>query len=790
MLAVAATPPGDAPKDIPPGLAVLAPDEISLDPARLQGIDAKIEQAIAAGKMPGCVLCFGRAGKIGWLRAYGNKQLLPEKIPMTVDTVFDLASLTKPIATATAIMKLIETGRLRLDQKVSDIFPAFATHGKDRISVRHLLIHQSGLIPDNPLSDYQQGADVAWEKICDLRLVAPVGEQFKYSDVNYIVLGKIVQEVSGTSLDEYAHRTIFLPSGMTQTGFLPDETLRARAAPTEQREGEWMQGEVHDPRAFLLEGVAGHAGLFSTAEDLARFASMMLSEGLAIDPVTGRGERVLGPLTVGAMTADYPVSAGIRGLGWDKQTGFSTNKGDLLSKSAFGHGGFTGTVIWMDPQWDLFFIFLSNRLHPSGDGSVNVLAGELLNIVASASTGSATVGLTSPRVKAGVEEGPRHGEREVLVGIDVLQRDDFRPLAGKRVGLITNQTGRNRSGQSTAKILRDSPQVDLKALFSPEHGIEGKLDIPVIQDAEDPSTGLQVYSLYGTSRRPTPEMLAQIDILVFDLQDLGTRFYTYISTMGEAMRAAAQAGKAFMVLDRPNPINGTSVAGPMLDEGAESFVGFHPLPIRHAMTIGELALMFRSELDLDLELVVIPCEHWDRRQYWDQTGLVWVNPSPNMRSLNQAILYPGIGVLEFTNLSVGRGTDTPFEVVGAPWVDHRQLARYLGSLGIPGAVFVPIEFTPRSSKFSGELCFGINIDVIDRQSFDPLHAGLAIATGLRRFHKEVWDVKELHKLLGNSSLTSQIIDGVELPSLLQHSTGGREQYLQRRAPFLLYPLAN
>jgi uncharacterized protein YbbC (DUF1343 family) len=265
--------------------------------------------------------------------------------------------------------------------------------------------------------------------------------------------------------------------------------------------------------------------------------------------------------------------------------------------------------------------------------------------------------------------------------------------------------------------------VQLAALFSPEHGFEGKLDVSKIGDTKDVSTGLKVHSLYGETRRPTAEMLADIDTVVFDIQDIGARFYTYVSTMGEAMQAAAESKKRFVVLDRPNPIGGIAVAGPMLDRGKESFVGFHRLPVRHGMTIGELARLFKAELKLDLELEVIACEGWQRGDLWDATGLAWINPSPNMRSLTQALLYPGIGLLETTNLSVGRGTDTPFEVIGAPWLDGRKLAAALASRNIPGVTFVPVAFTPASSKFAEKPCGGVNIIITDRERFEPLRTG-------------------------------------------------------------------
>ena len=591
-----------------------------------------------------------------------------------------------------------------------------------------------------------------------------------YSDVGFIVLGELVRRVSGEGLDRFAQQRIFQPLGMRETTFLPSEPLRARAAPTEKRDDHWMQGEVHDPRAHLLGGVAGHAGLFSSADDLALYAQMMLERGV------GNGNQVLAPPSVDTMTADYPVSTGIRGLGWDKRTGYSTNRGDGFSPQAFGHGGFTGTTLWIDPTLDLFVIFLSNRLHPDGQGSINPLAGRIGSIAASSIVAAAAADDDSSHTP-----GP-----QVLCGIDVLQRDHFRLLAGRRVGLITNHTGVNRAGTTTARLLADAPEVQLAAIFSPEHGIEGKLDVPQIDDDRHGETGVKIWSLYGESRRPTAASLEGLDTLVFDIQDIGTRFYTYISTLAYAMQAADESKLAFVVLDRPNPINGIDVAGPVLDPGRESFVACHAMPVRHGMTVGELATMYRDELGLSLDLHVVKLEGWRRSDFYDRTGLVWINPSPNMRSLTQALLYPGIGLLETTNLSVGRGTDTPFEIFGAPWLDGRRLAAELNAASVPGTRFVPVRFTPDASKFAGEACQGVNVIISDWSQFDPLRTGFTVASTLRRTCGDQWDAAAYDRLLLDQA-TAQAVSNGKTPAEIMAVYGDElEQFKQRRAKWLLY----
>ena len=764
------------------GLPQAQPEDAGMDAQHLARIDAIVAEGLAQKRMPGCVVCVGRRGKIVLLKAYGHKQLKPTELPMTTDTVFDMASITKPVATATSIMLLVERGQLKLNDRVSAHIPEFAANEKGEITVFDLLTHQSGLLPDNALADYQDGPEKSLEKIYALGLQAPTGTKFIYSDVNYILLGEMVRRVSGQSVHEFSRDNIYEPLGMKETGYLPGDDLKARAAPTEERDGHWMQGEVHDPRAFKLGGVAGHAGLFSTAEDLAVYAQMMIGGGQYGDV------RVLSPRTVAMMTRGYRIPRGrltpradiplaeradhiLRGLGWDKRSGYSINRGELLTDAAFGHGGFTGTVLWIDPELELFVIFLSNRVHPDGKGLVNPLAGRIGTVAAAAIRDVSTT---------------RKSSGEVLTGIDVLVRDNFRQLAGRKIGLITNHTGKSRDGQSTVKLLHEAKNMQLAALFSPEHGFEGKLDISKIGDTQDASTGLKVHSLYGETRRPTAEMLAEIDTVVFDIQDVGARFYTYVSTMGEAMQAAAEHKKRFVVLDRPNPIGGIAVAGPMLDRGKETFVGFHRLPVRHGMTIGELARLFKAELKLDLELEVIACEGWRRAELWDATGLVWINPSPNMRSLTQAILYPGIGLLETTNVSVGRGTDTPFEVIGAPWLNGPKLAAELASRQIPGVTFVPIAFTPASSKFAEKACGGINIIITDRDRFEPLRTGFEIAAALRKLHPDEWDMKPYIRLLGNDAVLAAVQDGKPADEILEVARDGVNEFLRRRQTHLLY----
>lgn len=762
------------------------PQKLGFDAEKLSEIDSIVNEGIEAGEMPGAVVLVGRSGGIAYFKAFGQRQVEPTPEPMTRDTVFDMASITKPVATATSIMSLVQDGKLSPEDKVAKHLPEFGQNGKEEITVAQLLTHTSGLIPDNALKDYEDGEAKAWERIYALKPISEPGSKFQYSDVNFLVLGKLVETLSGKPLNDYAKTEIFEPLGMKETGYLPAEELQQRTATTEKQGDGWIRGTVHDPRAAKLGGVAGHAGLFSTASDLANYATALLANPLVqqnlplasgwTEPSSGDWEQdfknipyefPLGWETTRLMIEPRDVPRGRRTYGWDSRTGYSSNRGEGMSRRAFGHGGFTGTVFWIDPELDLYYVFLSSRLHPDGKGTVNPLAGKI---------GTAAVAALQDRAPVS----------RVTTGIDVLKRDGFKALDGQRVGLITNHTGVSADGTSTAQLLANAKEVDLVALFSPEHGFEGTLDESGIKDTKDATTGRKVYSLYGETRTPTAEMLADLDTLVFDIQDIGARFYTYPSTMANAMEAAAKHGKRFIVLDRPNPINGIDVEGPVLDAGRESFVGFHTIAVRHGMTIGELATMYAAEHELDLDLQVIRMEGWRRADYFDATALRWITPSPNMRSLAQATLYPGIGLLETTNVSVGRGTDTPFEVLGAPWIDGVALATWLNHLQLPGVRFVPIQFKPESSKFEGELCGGINIVVVDRAAFQPVSVGLAIALELRRRYPDDWETKSFDRLLIDKAVYDAVIAERSLNEVHTVFAEELQEFRARRAKYLAY----
>jgi uncharacterized protein YbbC (DUF1343 family) len=552
-----------------------------------------------------------------------------------------------------------------------------------------------------------------------------------------------------------------------------------------------------------MNGVAGHAGLFSTADDLAVYCQMILGGGQY------HGTPILGPLSVAEMTRPRIVTeaGSTRGLGWDINTSFSTNRGDLFPLGSFGHTGFTGTSIWIDPATHMFVIFLSNRVHPDGKGDVASLRGRVSSIAAGAITDLAIaeparrqlsgyyenvnrdlMRFAASRDQAATVSGASEipaADAKVLTGIDVLERDGFKQLAGKKIGLVTNHTGKNRDGRQTIDVLNKAPGVKLVALFSPEHGIRGSADEKV-SDSRDEQTGLPIYSLYGETRRPKPEQLKDLDALVFDIQDIGTRFYTYISTLGHVMEEAAKARVPVFVLDRPNPIGGLAVEGPVADADKLSFTAYHTIPVRHGLTIGELAQLFNQERKLGCDLRVIKMEGWQRAMWFDATNLTWVNPSPNMRSLTEATLYPGVGLLETTNVSVGRGTDTPFEVIGAPWMVGPSLAADLNRRRLPGVRFVPVRFKPSASVFKDEECQGINLIITDRATFRPVPTGIEIAVALRRLYPEQWKVDGYGRLLVNAATLERVKRGDAPEEIVRSWTEQLAQFRRLRVQVLLY----
>ena len=766
-------PPEPAPSPLLPSLPATAstpppapgPPPPSLPAATLAAIAEAAAGAISRNEVPGAVIAVVHGGNLLFLHAYGLLRSGPAPQPLAVDTVFDLASLTKAVATAPCVHLLAAQGKLRLDAPVARYLPSFARNGKEGITVEQLLLHTSGLTPDNALGDYRGSRADAFARIDALAPRSSPGAKFDYSDVGYLVLGELVEKVSGQPLDVFARAHLFEPLEMHETGYNPGPALVARAAPTEMRDGTMLEGQVHDPRAQALGGVAGHAGLFATTPDLARFAEMLLGGGR-------RGTtEVLPPAAFRRMIEPHELPGGVkRALGWDVQSGFSGARGELAG--GYGHTGFTGTSLWVDPGSDSAVIVLTSRLYPDGKGDPRRLRREVATAVAR--------GLREVAPAAAV--GPA---RKVLTGIDVLERDGFARLRGRRVGLLTNPSGVDASGARTADVLHAAPGVSLVALFSPEHGLGGTADGSVGDD-RDARTGLPVYSLYGKHTRPSAAQLQGIDTLVFDLADAGTRWFTFETTLAYLLETGAAQHLRVVVLDRPDPIGGVAVEGPVLEAGRTSFIGYHPLPVRHGMTLGELAGLFNGERHLGAELEVVRVEGWRRADLLDETGVAWVDPSPNLRGVDEALLYPGVALLEATNVSVGRGTPRPFEQIGAPWMDGARVAAALGELHLPGVRFTATTFTPAVSVFAGERCEGVLLHVEDRARLAPVRTGLALASALLRLHRGAWKPANLLVLLGHQPTFTALLRGDSLEAMEAGWEPELRAFLEVRKRYLLY----
>ena len=765
--------------------------------SRLGVIDGIVLEAIRDEQIPGAVVLVGHDGQVVYRKAFGERSLEPRREPMSVDTIFDLASLTKVIATTTAVMQLMEKGRIRVNEPVSKYIPEFAENGKEEITIRELLTHYSGLPEGLDLTQPWEGRETALRMAYAEKPIYAPGSHFLYSDVDFIVLGGLVERVSGMSLSAYCQNNIFTPLKMTHTRFLPPAAWLPKIAPTQYDEHDKMlRGVVHDPTVRRMGGVAGQAGLFSTADDMAKFAQSLLG-----------GSTILSPLTIEKMTTPQqpPTSQVLRGFGWDIDSPYSSNRGDLLPVGSFGHTGFTGTSLWIDPTTRTYIIVLSNAVHPRGKGNAIALRSKIATAVAAALplTTAEKDELRSESItgyneaETGVRRvASRNGS--VQTGIDVLEAHGFDLVSGpttngaatkKKIGLLTNQTGVDSQGRRTIDVLSQAQGLSLDAIFSPEHGVTGTLDTTDIENSKDAATGVPVYSVYGgtdAARRPSLEILKMLDAVVVDIQDVGTRFYTYETTLGYFLEAAAKAGIEIIVLDRPNPITGSLVQGPISDSGQESFTNYTSLPVRHGMTMGELAKLFNAERGINARLQVVPLEGWMRGDWYDSTGLAWINPSPNLRSLMEATLYPGVALVEGTNVSVGRGTDTPFELLGAPWINAAELAQYLNARNISGVRFIPVTFTPNASTYGGQKCQGVNIVLVDRYAFDAPELGMEIASALHKLYPEAFHIERMNELVVNQTVYDSIAKGEDPRRVAEDWREPLEKFRELRQKYLIY----
>lgn len=930
-----------------------------------------INDAVAAHKLPGAVVIIGHGGRVVFEHAYGDRKLAGEPgldgkpapaEPMTEDTIFDMASLTKCLATTTAVMQFYEQGKIAsFDDPVEKYLPAFnAQHDatRARVTLRMLLTHTSGEAPDVDQKDPWGLAAPDRAEGLHRALTTPLqdapGTKFVYSDINFILLGYLVEQLSGQREDAYVQQHVFAPLGMTETRYLPldkacgphkvigaaiawqrapighmlfacpagdwSTSLLQRIAPTTHDDESkadpaanphfdmLTRGTVHDPTTRRMGGVAGHAGVFSTAHDVALFAEALLeriNHNTGDFPLKQSTARLMiapqQPATVASATIltlnpkETPPTlmptqgTPVRGFGWDINTAYSRPRGAVFPTVApsepssatpsFGHTGFTGTSLWIDPGSNTYVVLLANAVHPRGGAPISHLRGDVAtaaalalhisycpkgticdNVVVQSSDGR--LAMTQRHQDSLMDESGSQS-RPVQTGVDVLEASHFAALKdAHRIAVLTNQTGVDAAGRRTVDILANDlpkavPGARLTTIFTPEHGLSGTQDVATITSSTDAATGLPVISLYGakkSDRTPTHAQLASLGAVIIDLQDAGVRFWTYEAAALYMLQAAAAERTQYhhdlriIVLDRPNLVGGTAVQGPISDAGSESYVNSMPIPVRHGLTLGELLRYGNATLHLDVPLTVVAMQHWQRSETFATTGLPWVNPSPNLRSAEAAMLYPALGLIETTNLSVGRGSVMPFTFFGAgvetsregntylhaetavapegtgggyslqlgdtgtpeivethtattriskvrgdatkPWFDADRVVDALNDRHIAGVTFVaihvPIADDANHYPYHGQTIPAVHITLTDPAALDTPELGLEIASVLHKLYPTQFKLERMQTLLCNKDVLAALERGDDPRAVTQRWEASLDAFHQATKPYLLY----
>ena len=721
--------------------------------------DAWLAEAVRQSGAPGAVASVGRNGRAVWTGTFGLRQRVPVQEPVDLETRYDLASLTKVVATTTAVMLLAESGRLDLEAPVSDWIPL---KGLDRFTLRHCLTHTTGLPAYRDLKNEVKSPVSMLEQITALQPEAPAGTRREYSDFGFILLGLVVEQAAGDRLDYFCAEHIFEPLGMGNTGFRPDPEARKTCAPTEQDRwrGRLVRGEVHDENAWAMGGVAGHAGLFSTVGDLTHFCEALL------------GGRLLKPETLQTMIRPQWDFYPWQGLGWWLDPPMDWVNGFLLSRRAFGHTGWTGTSLWLDPETGGFVILLSNSCHPDRNRRDNRTLRKIFHL-------GAGLYLAPDRTNA-------------IPALDLLQRDQFAVLRKRRgIAVLTNTAAVNAWERPLTNLFEEF-RVPVKIWFSPEHGLKRQAEAGEFVKS-DRIAGVPVISLYGKQQRPTVEQLREIDLFVVDLPDVGTRYYTYPHTLLECLTACAAAGVPVMVLDRPNPLGGEILEGPVA-EPPFSPVCWGPAPVRHGMTLGETAEWFRTWKKLrPLKLEIRPCGNWRRELMFPACGMPWQAPSPNLPRPESALAYTGACLLEGTSLNEGRGTENPFLQFGAPWLDPERVLEMLDVAVMSGFSAQPVTYIPRSlpgrsvrPAWMDTACRGVLLDVTDWKAARPFRLFVEVLRAVRHVHGDALTfTPHFDALAGGTALRKRIQDGGDLSDL--YDTWKRQQTLFDAERPKLYP---
>lgn len=730
-------------------------NRIVLDNAK---IALALERAVERSKTPGAVACVGQGDRIEHLAATGLRQREPEPLPAETNTPYDLASLTKVVATTTAALKLWEAGALSLDDAVTRYLPDTAYAG---ITLRQLLTHTAGFPAYDDLYREANGAGAMLKAIAALPRSGTPARRV-YSDFGYMLLGKIIAQAAGASLDAFCGREIFAPLGMRDTAFNPPPALAARAAATERCtwRGRLLAGEAHDENAAAMGGVSGHAGLFSSAPDLALFCAALL------------GGKLLKEETLDAMLRPEQVKGyPWQGLGWKLDGWMDSNEGYLPSRKSFGHTGWTGTSLWLDRETQRYAILLSNTCHPSRERRNNPALRKTFHIPMAR-------WWYPPRTNA-------------HTGLDRLRVEGFDALRGKRIGLLTNHAAVDARGRHILDLLREAAGVSLRRLFSPEHGLRGQAEAGA--RVEDEGGTVPVISLYGQRSAPSAQELAGLDHFVIDLPDVGARYYTYAATTHACVKACNAAGVAVSILDRPNPLGGVVLEGPVA-ERHDSLVCAAPVPVRHGMTQGEMALFMHARLAAGGPPPgIIRADNWPRELTGYAASLPWMAPSPNITDLDSALLYVGNCLFEGVNLNEGRGTYRAFSLCGAPWLDPEAVLDALDTRHAIGVELRPEDYAPSAipgrataPAYLGETCRGLAFTLRDRATARPFMLAVALLAAIRRVHGAALQFKPFFDTLaGGPWLRAQLESDAPLDAVTAACEAQHRAY--RAAKVELYP---
>lgn len=722
----------------------------------MDALQEALDRAVREAKAPGATALVGRGDEVIFAGASGLRQRVPVSLPATVDTFYDLASLTKVIATTTVVLQLVEEGKLALEAALPPVVPlAWGS----KVTLKQILTHTAGLPPLLPgLKDRATSLAQAVGEIGNVALRSAPGTRRVYSDLGFITLAQVIELIEQDTFDAVCARRVFAPLGLKQMGFRPPEAWRENCAATEDCpwRNKVMVGEVHDENAWAIGGVSGHAGLFATVGDVGKFCAALL-----------RGEVLPDYVIEDAARKDHVPFYPWQGLGWKSDPWAGAIEGYLASRLAIGHTGWTGTNLWIDRSTGIYVVLLSNTCHPSRDARDNRTLRRVFHEAVN-------------RVLYPVRSNTH-------TGIDRVLWNDFEDIEGKRSAVLTHLAAPDQRGRNALEVLGLREGFSPRRVFTPEHGLRGAAEAGETVRGE--RAGVEIISLYGEQKAPTAAQLADVDLFLINLQDIGARYYTYVGTMKACLEACAAAGTPVLVLDRPNPLGGDVIEGP-LPERVGSLVCSVRVPIRHGLTMGEMALFLqKTEPALKkLKVSVLPLDGWARARYWDALDLVWTPPSPNMPDWETALLYVGTCLFEGINVNEGRGTETPFRCFGAPWIDAAAVIARVDPALARGAALAPIRYTPRSipgksakPEYMDVACGGVSITITERDALRPFSLACGLLRALHEVHPRALAWKpNFDVLAGGAALREAISGGRDLVDYLASVQSGLAAFDRER----------